>query len=168
VVLAFQYFLVKDKCNKPTGQQAVAHPSQPSPFFHNKEEGYRQPTALWSVICVTGNGNVKEACEALAWDMVDSGLQVQWKDHQLAESSTQILLINVSLVLDRGSVEGEIIWHLMEIEKSLLKKGVLPSKYVGVQLPKIRVTWQQNKQRKGKNKAEKDLSLNKLPTFQEN
>jgi hypothetical protein len=79
--------------------------------------------ALWSIICVTGNGNVKEACEALVWDMVDTGLQVHWEDHQSAKSSVQIMLINVPLVLDRGGVEGEIIWHLTEIEKALLKKG---------------------------------------------
>ena len=84
------------------------------------------------------------------------------------ESSAQILLMNVPLVLDRGGVKGEIIWHLAEIEKGLPKKGVLPSEYVGVQLPKIRVTWQKNKQGKGKNKVEKDLSLNNLPGFQEN
>jgi hypothetical protein len=71
-------------------------------------------------------------------------------------------------VLDRGGIQGEIIWHLTGIEKGLLKKGVLPSEYVGIQLPKIRVTWRQNKQGNGKNKAEKDLSLNKLPAFQEN
>jgi hypothetical protein len=34
------------------------------------------------VIQVTGDGNVKEACKALAWNMVNSGLQVRWKDHQ--------------------------------------------------------------------------------------
>jgi hypothetical protein len=111
---------------------------------------------------------VKEACEALAWDIVDTGLQVCWKDHQLVESSAQILLMNVPPVLDRGRIEGEIIWHLTEIEKGLLKKGVLPPEYVGIQLPKIRLTWQQNKQGKGENMAKKDLSLNKLPAFQEN
>jgi hypothetical protein len=57
--------------------------------------------------------------------MVDAGLQILWKDHQLLESSTQILLMNVPLVLHRGSIEGEIMWHLKEIEKGLLKKGVL-------------------------------------------
>ncbi len=61
------------------------------------------------------------------------------KGHQLAESSAQVLLMNVPPVLDRGSIKGEIIWHLTEIEKGLLKKGVLPSEYVGVQLPKIRL-----------------------------
>jgi hypothetical protein len=167
VVLAFKYFLVKDKHNRSTGQQTVAPPSQPSSYWHNEEGDYKQLTALWSVICVTGNGNMKEACEALAWDMVNTGLQVQWKDHPLAESSTQVLLINVPPVLDRGGIKGEIIWHLTEIEKGLLKKGVLPSEYVGIQLPKMRVSWQQNKQGKGKNKVEMDLSLNKLPAFQE-
>ncbi len=76
--------------------------------------------------------------------------------------------MNAHPVLDRGGVEGEIIWHLTEIEKGLLKKVVLLSEYVGIKLTKIRVTWRQNKQGKEKNKAEKDLSLNKLPTFQEN
>jgi hypothetical protein len=49
--------------------------------------------------------------------------------------------MNVPQVLYGGGVKGVIIWYLTEIEKSLLKKGVLPSDYVGVQLPKIRVTW---------------------------
>jgi hypothetical protein len=53
--------------------------------------------ALWGIICVTGSSNVKEACEALAWDMVDTGLQVQWKDHQAAESSAQVLLMKMFL-----------------------------------------------------------------------
>jgi hypothetical protein len=56
----------------------------------------------------------------------------------------------------------------MEIEKSLLKKGHLPTEYVGVPLPTINVSWRQIKQGKGKNKAKKDLSLNKLSAFQEN
>ncbi len=67
------------------------------------------------MIWVTGDGKVKEACEALAWDMVDSGLQVHWKDHQSADSSTQVLLMNIPRVLDRGGVKNEIIWHLTKI-----------------------------------------------------
>jgi hypothetical protein len=65
-VLAFQYFLVKDKRNRLAGQQMVAPPSQPSPYWHNNKEDYRQPTALWGIIRITGKGNMKEACEALA------------------------------------------------------------------------------------------------------
>ena len=65
-------------------------------------------------------------------------------------------------------VEGKIIWHLTEIEKEFLRKGTLQTEYVGVPLPKIRVSWWQNKQGKGRNKAKKNLSLNKLPAFQEN
>jgi hypothetical protein len=68
--------------------------------------------------------------------MVDTVHQVCWKDHQSAESGTQILLINVPPVLDRGGIEGEIIWHLTEIEKGLLKKGVLPSECVGNSYPR--------------------------------
>jgi hypothetical protein len=117
---------------------------------------------------MTGNRNVKEACEALAWDMEDTSLQAQWKDHQLPDSSTQVLLMNVPAVLDRVDIESKIMWHLAVIEKSLLKKGRLPTEYVGVPLPTITILWRQNKKGKGKNKAKKDLFLNKLSTFQEN
>ncbi len=36
------------------------------------------------------------------------GFQVCWKDHQSAESSTQILLMNLPPVLDRGGIKGEM------------------------------------------------------------
>ncbi len=101
------------------------------------------------MIWVTGSGNVKEACETLAWDMVNLGLQVHWKDHQFADSSAQVPLMNVPPVLDRGGVKNEIIWHLTKIEKGFLKKGSLPVEYVGIPLPKLRVSWKQNKQGKG-------------------
>ena len=75
--------------------------------------------------------------------------------------------MNVPPVLDHSGIEGEILWHLLEIEKELLKKGHLPTEYIGAPLPKIKVLWRQNKQGKGKNKADKDLTLNKLAAFQE-
>jgi hypothetical protein len=122
-VLDFKYFLVKNKSNRGA-QQTVSSPSQPSLHRHNDEEEYRPPTALWGVIRVTGNRKGKEACEALAWDMVDLGSQVHWKDHQSADTSAQVLLMNVPPVLDRGGVKNKIIWHLTKIEKGFLKKGL--------------------------------------------
>jgi hypothetical protein len=139
-VFAFKYFLVKNKSNRG-GQQTLSPPSQPSLHRYNNEEEYRPPTSLWGVIWVTGDGNVKEACEALAWDMVNLGLQVHWKDHQTADFSTQVLMMNVPPVLDRGSVKNKIIWHLTKIKKGFLKKGTLPAEYVGTPLPMLRVSW---------------------------
>jgi hypothetical protein len=86
----------------------------------------------------------------------------------LADFSAQVLLIKVPPVLDRGGINGEITWHLAEIEKGLLKKGLLPTEYIGVPLPETKVSWRQNKQGRGGNKAKKDLTLNKLAAFQEN
>jgi hypothetical protein len=167
-VLAFKYFMVKNKSNLPANHQLVGPPLQPSPHRHNDEEEYKPPTSLWGVIQVTGNGNIKEACKSLVWDMVDTCLQIRLKEHQLADSSAQVLLMNILPVLNRSGVEGEILWHLAEIEKGLLKKGCLPTEYIGVPLPEFKVSWRQNKQGKGKNKAEKDLILHKLAAFQEN
>jgi hypothetical protein len=41
------------------------------------------------VIWVTGDEHDKEVCETLVWDMVDTGLQVHWKDQQSADSNAQ-------------------------------------------------------------------------------
>jgi len=169
-VLAFKYFLVRDKRNRvPQHAATPPLPIAPSPFRFNDEEDYRAPKQMWGVIRVSGNGNIKEACEALSWDMNGSGLQIRWKEHQSAESSAQVLLMNVPPVLDRGGVEEEIIWHLTQIENSLLKEGKLAMEFVGVPLPEMKVSWRQSKQGKGRTKEERALSLNLLgTTYQQN
>jgi hypothetical protein len=106
-VLAFKYFLVRDRRNVK-GQQAASR-SAPSPHRYDDEEDYRPPTAMWGVIRVKGNGNMKEACDALAWDMIDLGLTVRWKEHQSAESSARILPMNVPPVLECGGMKSEIV-----------------------------------------------------------
>ena len=99
----------------------MASLSAPSSHRYNDEEDYKPPTSMWGVIWVKGNGNIKEACYALVWDMVDYGLTVRWKKHQSAESSAHTLLMNVPLVLERGRVKAEIVWHLTDLEKRLMK-----------------------------------------------
>ncbi len=47
-VLAFQYFLVRDKRNQVA--QAPAAVSTPSPHCYNDKEDYRAPMAMWGVI----------------------------------------------------------------------------------------------------------------------
>jgi hypothetical protein len=69
---------------------------------------------------------------------------------------TQVLLMNVPPVLDRGGVEEEIIWHLKQIENSLLRKGKLSTEFVGVLLTEMKVSWRQSKQGKGRTKEECD------------
>jgi hypothetical protein len=52
VVLAFKYFLVRDRCNVKRQQAALR--SVPSPHRYNNEEDYRPPTAMWGVTWVKG------------------------------------------------------------------------------------------------------------------
>jgi hypothetical protein len=78
------------------------------------------------------------------------------------------MIMCVRNIFDRVGLEEEVIWHLKDIEKSLTKKGTKSSKLIGIPLPEIKISWQQNKQGKGKSKAEKDLSLNNLVGFQQN
>ena len=65
-------------------------------------------------------------------------------------------------------MESAIRWYLADIEKRLLKEGRLPLEYVGVPLLEIRIGWRQNKQGKGKTKAERELSLNNMVAFKDN
>ncbi len=120
------------------------------------------------VICIRGNDNIKDACEAISWDIQESGIQILWKEHQSAELNAQIMIMCVPNTFERVGLEEEVMWHLKDIEKSLIKKGTISSKLIGTPLPEIKILSQQNKQGKGKSKAEKDLSLNNLVGFQEN
>ncbi len=110
------------------------------------------------MIKCTCNGNIKEGVEGLAWGISNTGITIKYKKHQSPNSSVQILLMNVPLVFDRNGMEGEIIWHLADVEM----------RFIDTPLPEIKVLWRQNKQGMGKTKTEKDLSLNKLVQFQEN
>jgi hypothetical protein len=77
--------------------------------------------------------------------------------------------MNVPSVLEPGGVEGKFIWHLTEIKKGLMKKGTLPTEYICIPFPNIKVSWRQSKQGKGWSRAEKDLLLNLLgQPFQQN
>ncbi len=77
--------------------------------------------------------------------------------------------MNVPPVLECCRVEGKIIWHLTEIKKGLMKKGAIPTEYIGITFPDIKVSWRQSKQGKGWSRAGKDLSLNLLgQPFQQN
>ncbi len=105
-VLAFKFFLMRDKQNR-VAQSMVALPGH-SPHSFNNEEDYKPLTAMWRVIQVKGNGNIKEACKALAWNMMGSGLQVRWEEHQPAELSAQVLLMNVPPVLDGGGLRAKL------------------------------------------------------------
>jgi hypothetical protein len=78
------------------------------------------------------------------------------------------MIMCVPNIFDRVGLEDKVIWHLKDIEKSLIKKGTISSELIGIPLPEIKISWQQNKQGKGKSKAEKDLSLNDLVGFQQN
>ncbi len=166
-ILAFKYFGVKNKQFSRGFSQQLA-PSQPSPHHHNDKEEFKPSPYLWGIIRVRGNYNIKDACNAISWDIQESGIQIRWKEHQSAESNAQIMIMCVPNNFDREGLEGEVIWHLKDIKKSLIKKGTISSKLIGIPLPEIRISWQQNKQGKGKSKAEKNLSLNNLVGFQQN
>jgi hypothetical protein len=151
-ILAFKYCLVRNKQSvQGNSQQAAAsNPPVPSPYHFNDKEEFKPSPYLWAVIRVCGNNNIKDSCKEIGWDIQESGLVIRYKEHQSADSNAQMMLMYVPSVFDQDGVEGEILWHFSKIEKSLLKKGKLPTEFVGVPLPEISVSWRQNKQGKGR------------------
>ncbi len=120
------------------------------------------------MIRVCGNDNIKDSCEEIGWGIQESGLVIRYKEHQSVDSNAQVMLMCIPSVFDWDGIEGENLWHFSEIEKSLLKKGKLPTEFVRQPLPEISVSWRQNKQGKEKKKAEESLSVNNLVGFQKN
>jgi hypothetical protein len=106
---------VKNKQSSQGLSQKLA-PSQPSPHQHNDEDEFKPSPYLWVVICVRGNDNIKDTCEAISWDIQESGIQIRWKEHQSAESNAQIMIMCVPNIFDRVGLEEEVIWHLKDVK----------------------------------------------------
>jgi hypothetical protein len=65
-VLAFKYFLVKNKTNVRGVSSQSPSTQTPQNMRHNDEEEFKPPTMLWGVVWVQGNKNVKEAIVSVA------------------------------------------------------------------------------------------------------
>ncbi len=69
-------------------------------------------TSMYGTIRVRASENVKDCIEALAWDLSKTGINIRWKEHQSAESSSQVLLVCVPSVFDRQGFKEEVRYHL--------------------------------------------------------
>jgi hypothetical protein len=168
-VIAFKYILLRNKHMLRGGTQSTPVTLTPSISHqrHNDEEEYKMPTSMWGTPRVCSSENVKDRVEALVWDLSGYGINIRWKEHQLAESSSQVLLVCMPNVFDRQGFKEEVRYHLKEMEISLCNKGKLDISLLTVPLPNFVVTWCQNRQSKGRNKTEQRLSLNNLDRFKQ-
>jgi hypothetical protein len=133
-ILAFKYCGVKNKQFSWGLSQQLA-PSKPSPHWHIDEEEFKPSPYLWAIIPLRGNANIKDACEEISWDIQE----ICWKEHQSAELNAQIMIMCVPNIFDRVGLEEEVIWHLKDIKKSLIKKGTISSELIGIPLPEIKI-----------------------------
>jgi hypothetical protein len=139
-ILAFKYYGMKNKQFSQGSSQQLT-PSQPSTHRHNDEEEFKPSPYLWVVIRICGNDNIKDACKAISWDIQESGILIRWKEHQSAKSNAQIMIMCVPNVFDRKGLEEKVIWHLKDIKKSLIKKGTISFKLIGIPLTEIKISW---------------------------
>jgi hypothetical protein len=114
---------------------------------------------------VQADENVNEVVEALTWDFNKTRIQVRWKPHQSADSNVQVQIMCCPNVFDKEGLTKELLFHIKEVEKKLMAKGRLLYTLMYEPLPPISIQWQQSTQGKGRNKREKQLLLNNLPTF---
>ncbi len=166
--MMFRYLHVKNKINNCGASQSHPATQAVSPHQYNNEEEYRPPTGVWGNLRVKAGENIKEMCESIAWDMNGTGITVRWKEHQLADSSSQILIMCVPNIVDKEGLKEERLFHMKAVERKIFAKGKLPISLRTEPIPLITMAWRQNKQSRGRNQEEQWLSLNSLDAFNEN
>jgi hypothetical protein len=164
-LLMFKYFHVKNKINSRGAPQTPTVAASVSHTRFDDEAEFRPSNTLWGTVKVQADKNVKEAVEALTWDLNKTGIQVRWKPHQSAGSSAQVQIMCCPNVFDKEGLTKELLFHMKEIEKKLMAKGRLSYTLMDEPLPPISIQWRQSTQGKGRNKREKQLSLNNFPAF---
>ena len=127
--------------------------------------GYSGPSILYGNVRETDNINIKSAIDDIGWDMDETGVNIIWKHHQCAESSTQIIIFIGPCRLCWSDTEFQIRYYLKKIEKKLCDKGKLISDLFDKDLPaltKLTIHWAHHKKGKSQNKAETRLSLSSM------
>ncbi len=167
-LLMFKYFHVKNKMNLQGASQSLAVVTTAPLNRFDDDMEYKPSNMLWGTIKVRADENVKEAAEALKWDFNKTGIQVRWNPHQLADSGAQVQIMCCPDLFDKEGITKELLFHMKEVKKKMIMKGQLPSTLIDDPLPLISISWQQSTQGKGRNKREKLLLLNNLPSFGQN
>jgi hypothetical protein len=106
---------------------------------------------VWGNLCVQAGENIREMCESIAWDMSGTGITVQWKEHQLVDSSSRILIMCVRNIFDKEGLKEELLFHMKAVERKMVTKGKLPASLLTEPIPLITLVFQQNKQGRGRN-----------------
>lgn len=169
----FQYFKTKNKRflnggNQPGNQaQGQSNAARQGKKYDDDEE-YSGKDVLYGTIMVSGDSNIKDVVDNIAWDLQGTGLSLKWKPHQSAESSTQIIIMGVPRAFCYQGVQEQLEHHLKETEKRLISKGKLDLDNYDKPLPQMVISWKQNKKGKNKNQREARLSLNNIPEFANN
>jgi hypothetical protein len=125
--IMFRYLHVKTKINNCGASQS--HPATQTLSLHqyNDEKEYRPPTGMWGNLRVKAGENIKEMCESIAWDMNGTRITVRWKKHQLADSSSQILIMCVHNIFNKEGLKEELLLHMKAAERKMVAKGKLPA-----------------------------------------
>jgi hypothetical protein len=154
MTIMFRYLHVKNKTNNRGASQSQHATQTVSPHQHNNEEEYKPPTGVTGNLHVKAGENIREMCESIAWDMSGTGITVRWKEHQLADSSSRILIMCVPNVFDKEGLKEELLFHMKAVERKMVTKGKLLTSLLTEPIPLITLAFQQNKQGRGRNQEE--------------
>jgi hypothetical protein len=64
-------------------------------------------------------------CESIAWDMNGTRITVRWKEHQSADSNSQILIMCVPNIFNKERLKEELLFHMKAVERKMVAKGKL-------------------------------------------
>jgi hypothetical protein len=135
--MMFRYLHVKNKTNNRGASQSQHATQTVSLHQHSDKEEYKPPTGVWGNLRVKAGENIREMCESKAWDMSGTGIRVQWKEHQLADSSSRILIMCVPNVFNKDRLKEELLFHMKAVERKMVTKGKLPTSLLTEPIPLI-------------------------------
>ncbi len=164
-IMMFRYFHIKNKMNSKGGPQAAGESTATLPNKYDNDTDFKPSNTLWGSVKVCANENIKEAVESLSWDFNNTGIQVRWKPHQSANSSAQVQIFCCPSIFEREGLTKELIYNLKTVEKKLCNKGQLSMNLHDEPLPAMYILWRQNSQDRGRNRRERQLSLNNLEAY---
>ena len=108
---------------KPSGKTPQKKKNARKDDELSENKPFTGPEMLYGVLKISCNCNLKEFVEGLACDLEDSGFSIQWKQIQVKESRTDILISGVHPGSCLLGLSTQIRYAFRKTETKLIDKG---------------------------------------------
>lgn len=165
---AYPYVKCRNLRTQASSGPQVAQPTGPHQRRKFDDDApYTGPSQAYCIVRVRGEADLKEAFDFLAFDLDEIGISLRLKAHQAVDAQRTFAIVGLHPSIETEGTAVQFHYYCEVARKTLIKHGKLDHNLVDKPIPAVTFRFKNQRNGQKRNKAEEELSLNKLPGFEE-